>query len=50
MRPVSSGNEAFWLDGISYASTEVPEPTTLAIFGLGLLGLASRRSLLASKK
>lgn len=50
VRPVSSGNEAFWLDGISYASTEVPEPTTLAIFGLGLLGLASRRSLLANKK
>ena len=24
-------------------STPVPEPTTLAIFGLGLMGLASRR-------
>ena len=32
------------------SATEVPEPTTLAIFGLGLLGLASRRSLLANKK
>jgi hypothetical protein len=31
-------------------NAQIPEPTTLAIFGLGLLGLASRRSLLASKK
>jgi hypothetical protein len=43
----SSGG--FMLDNLNVVSS-VPEPTTLAIFGLGLLGLASRRSLLANKK
>ncbi len=31
-------------------STSVPEPSTLAIFALGIMGLASRRSLLVNKK
>lgn len=31
-------------------TTPVPEPSTLAIFALGILGLASRRSLLVNKK
>ena len=32
------------------SATEVPEPTTLAIFALGIMGLASRRLSLAKKK
>ena len=36
------------IDNINY--TKVPEPTTLAIFALGIIGLASRRSLLAKNK
>ena len=36
------------IDNINY--TKVPEPTTLAIFALGIIGLASRRSLLAKKR
>jgi hypothetical protein len=36
------------IDNINY--TKVPEPTTLAIFALGIIGLASRRFLLAKKR
>jgi len=43
VRDISGGNESFWLDGISYVKTPVPESSTLAIFALGLMGLASRR-------
>jgi hypothetical protein len=32
------------------APSSVPEPSTLAIFALGIMGLASRRSLLVKKK
>ena len=35
--------------GVDITTTSVPEPTTLAIFALGIMGLASRRSLLANK-
>ena len=43
VRTVSGSTESFWLDGISYVETPVPEPSTIAIFALGLRGLASRR-------
>ncbi len=39
-------NQANWVT----SGTEVPEPTTLAIFALGIMGLASRRFSLAKKK
>lgn len=39
-------NQANWVT----SGTSVPEPTTIAIFALGIMGLASRRSLLANKK
>ena len=45
------------IDNINYTkvtapspATEVPEPTTLAIFALGIMGLVSRRSLFTKKK
>jgi hypothetical protein len=31
------------ISGVSFRSTSVPEPSTLAIFALGIMGLASRR-------
>lgn len=31
------------ITGLSFGSTAVPEPSTLAIFALGMIGLASRR-------
>lgn len=34
----------------SIVDAQVPEPSTLAIFALGIIGLASRRSLLVNKK
>jgi hypothetical protein len=46
----SNSNGQFQKVVFRTSAIEVPEPTTLAIFGLGLLGLASRRSLLANKK
>ncbi len=46
----SNSNGQFQKVVFRASATEVPEPTTLAIFGLGLLGLASRRSLLTNKK
>lgn len=35
---------------VDQSFSQVPEPTTLAIFALGIMGLASRRSLLVNKK
>jgi hypothetical protein len=59
----SDTSEKFWTDGVRTSNsapnlknimyiktTEVPEPTTLAIFALGIMGLAARRSLLVNKK
>jgi len=49
---VSDGGSPF-TGGVAYFKVDtvnVPEPTTLAIFALGIIGLASRRSLLAKKK
>jgi hypothetical protein len=33
----------FYINSVAATATSVPEPSTLAIFGLGLMGLASRR-------
>ena len=35
--------DVYGIDNVSYSATDVPEPSTLAIFALGLMGLASRR-------
>lgn len=44
------GNELY-IDNIIYqTATDVPEPSTLAIFALGVIGVASRRSKGVSKK
>ncbi len=41
---VSGGNNAMELDNLYFATTtEVPEPSTLVVFALGLMGLASRK-------
>jgi len=40
----------YGINSIEYTAAQVPEPTTLAIFALGIMGLASRRSSLANKK
>ncbi|WP_246129079.1 PEP-CTERM sorting domain-containing protein [Colwellia demingiae] len=45
---LSSGVSTYWDDdfvswSLSYNSTPVPEPSTLAIFALGIMGLAARR-------
>lgn len=41
------GNDGFKLASVSYSipttTTDIPEPSTLAIFGLALIGLASKR-------
>jgi len=37
------GSSGWGLDNIEFTTTAVPEPSTLAIFALGLMGLASRR-------
>jgi len=39
---VDGSNNFFSVDNISFSTTDVPEPSTLAIFGLALMGLASR--------
>ena len=39
----SRTDTSYYIDNISLAASEVPEPSTLAIFGLGLMGFASRR-------
>ena len=41
---------AFTSGNITFDSVSVPEPSTLAIFALGIMGLAARRSLLVNKK
>jgi len=46
----SNSNGQFQKVVFRASATEVPEPTTLAIFALGIMGLASRRSSLANKK
>ena len=41
---VSGSNNAMELDNVYFSNvTDVPEPSTLAIFALGIMGLASRR-------
>jgi hypothetical protein len=44
-RFVAAGGEEsmFSIDNINYNRTDVPEPPTLAIFALGMIGLVSRR-------
>jgi hypothetical protein len=39
----ATGSSFYGVDELRYGLTEVPEPSTLAIFALGLMGLASRR-------
>jgi len=36
--------ETYEINSIYYAASTIPEPSTIAIFGLALIGLASRRS------
>ena len=47
-----AGSNNSYMDNFNYelSSTQVPEPSTLAIFALGIMGLAARRSLLVNKK
>jgi hypothetical protein len=46
-----SGNIAtMGIDSLTWTTVDVPEPSTLAIFALCIMGLASRRSLLVKKK
>ena len=37
------GNTSAGINAIAFAPSIVPEPTTLAIFGIGLVGLAGMR-------
>jgi len=43
--PSDNSDEGWWygIASIDYTKSEVPEPSTLAIFALGMIGLASRR-------
>lgn len=36
-------NSDLWIDGVSIDTTPVPTPSTIAIFALGIIGLAARR-------
>jgi hypothetical protein len=38
-----SGAKDFAIDSLYYSSDKVPEPTTFALMGLGLVGLAAVR-------
>jgi hypothetical protein len=41
--PTGGCNPEFSLDNLNVSTIDVPEPSTLAIFALGMIGLASRR-------
>lgn len=45
----TSGSYAV-LDNINITTSSIPEPSTLAIFALGMIGLTSRRSKVVNKK
>ena len=36
-------NSDLWIDGVALKPNPVPTPSTLAIFALGIMGLAARR-------
>ncbi|MCJ8318038.1 MAG: PEP-CTERM sorting domain-containing protein [Colwellia sp.] len=36
-------NDVYGIDNVTYSGVQVPEPSTLAIFALGMIGLVSRR-------
>jgi hypothetical protein len=38
------GNQRTWLDGVGYSVAVVPEPSSLALLGTGLVALLARRS------
>lgn len=44
LRFVETGtSDWFWMDDLSWKTTQVPEPSAIALFGLGLLGLGFAR-------
>jgi hypothetical protein len=40
---ISNNSNVYQIDNIQFNSSKIPEPSTLAIFALGLMGLASRK-------
>lgn len=48
--PGFGNHQSIAIDDLNIGTTSVPEPSTLAIFALGVIGLASRRSKGVSKK